>query len=152
MMRVKQWLLLGLAALALAACAGSAAVPGGGAAGEQIVCTAAYRPGVGTTQMEEQTLTLAAPGAQESAVFADLTLQASSIQGEGEGGRALALRVTPAGSADPITAQLYQIAANTAPLNQFVGGHGFTGLTYAYHPQSGAELQFWCSAAPDGSG
>ena len=29
---------------------------------------------------------------------------------------------------------------------QFSGDHGFTGLSYVYHPTSGAELQFTCKA------
>ena len=29
--------------------------------------------------------------------------------------------------------------------NQFVGDHGFSGLIHVFHPQSGAELQFFCT-------
>ena len=42
--------------------------------------------------------------------------------------------------------QLYQLPLDSGPSNQFVGGHGFTGLNYSYHPDSSAELQFWCEA------
>jgi hypothetical protein len=41
---------------------------------------------------------------------------------------------------------LYQLPLDSGPQNQFVGGHGFTGLNYSYAPGSTAELQFWCEA------
>ncbi|HUV93017.1 MAG TPA: hypothetical protein VMV80_08020 [Anaerolineales bacterium] len=34
---------------------------------------------------------------------------------------------------------------DSGPQNQFIGGHGFTGLNYSYQPDSGAELQYWCA-------
>jgi hypothetical protein len=34
-------------------------------------------------------------------------------------------------------------------VNQFIGGHGFTGLVYVYHPSSDAELQYFCETRDD---
>lgn len=115
-------------------------------AGEAITCHTAYRAGVGQPISREEVLVLDAPGTQSRATFDDLVLLALYSTGEGEGGRALALRVMPVEGSDPIAAQLYQLAPTQTPLNEFVGGHGFTGLAYAYHPVSGAELQYWCVA------
>jgi hypothetical protein len=28
--------------------------------------------------------------------------------------------------------------------DQFIGGHGFTGLAYVFHPASGGEIQYFC--------
>jgi hypothetical protein len=50
-----------------------------------------------------------------------------------------------AGLADPLTSHLYQLPQDSGPTDQFVGAHGFTGLNYVYHPDSGVELQFWCA-------
>ena len=32
------------------------------------------------------------------------------------------------------------------PENEFVGGHGFTGLGYVFDPDSNAEIQYYCEA------
>ena len=45
----------------------------------------------------------------------------------------------------PITSQLYQFGPSLK--NLFVGGHGFTGLTYVHHPKTESKLQFWCVKA-----
>jgi hypothetical protein len=58
---------------------------------------------------------------------------------------ALNLFVTIPNQTERLILVLYQFP-RTAPANQFIDGHGFTGLHYAYHPNSGAELQFWCVA------
>lgn len=40
---------------------------------------------------------------------------------------------------------LYQL--DGTPRNEFVGGHGFTGLHYVRHPQQDNTFQFFCHAA-----
>ena len=45
-----------------------------------------------------------------------------------------------------LVSHLFQLPPDAGPTDQFVGGHGFTGLTSAYDPVSGAELQYWCEA------
>jgi len=149
----KTWWLLAVMALAfLGGCAARAEgepPPANPAFSPAITCHTAYRAGVGVPIGGEDVFVLAQPGAQNRAVYKDLELLALYSSGEGEGGRALALRVTPVGSDQPLTAQLYQFAPGVAPQNEFLGGHGFTGLGYAYHPASGAELQYWCTAGQE---
>lgn len=45
----------------------------------------------------------------------------------------------------PLFSALYQYGDGGGLRQNFVGGHGFTGLHYVYH--GGAMLQFWCQAA-----
>ncbi len=47
-------------------------------------------------------------------------------------------------SKGPIEHSLFQFEASEDPINQFTGGHGFTGLRYVNDPRSGAELQYFC--------
>lgn len=58
--------------------------------------------------------------------------------------RALSIRVWGRRSGRPVASTLHQFGP-AGPSNQFAGGHGFTGLVYAYLP-SGAELQYYCRA------
>lgn len=43
---------------------------------------------------------------------------------------------------------LYQMHREALPVNEFVGGHGFTGLLG--YSAAGAEMQYWCEAVPRG--
>ena len=43
---------------------------------------------------------------------------------------------------EQIMTQLFQFDPKLK--NQFVGGHGFSGLIYVYHPEDKSELQFIC--------
>jgi len=60
-------------------------------------------------------------------------------------GRALTISVSELGSGTEINRVLYQFDDQNPPENQFIGGHGFTGLNYLYHPNSSAEMQYFCS-------
>jgi len=60
-------------------------------------------------------------------------------------GRALSIAVTNLETGAEISRQLYQFDPQNPPENQFIGGHGFTGLHYVYHPGSEAEMQYFCS-------
>jgi hypothetical protein len=84
--------------------------------------------------------------AEQSLAFADLVFHAAYATGEGDDERALRTWVTGADKTVIYNVQLYQLPLDSGPDNQFVGGHGFTGLNYTYHPASAAELQFWCEA------
>ena len=110
----------------------------------KIVCHAAYRASVTVPIEREETITFTDSDAQQSISFADLDWHAQYGTGELDGERALLLWVTAAGQSDRLLSQLYQLPLESGPQNQFRGGHGFTGLNYAYHPASPAELQFWC--------
>jgi hypothetical protein len=56
----------------------------------------------------------------------------------------LSVRVWSRRSGRPVTSAIYQFGGRQ-PANQFGGGHGFTGLVYAYLA-TGAELQYFCRA------
>ena len=111
-----------------------------------ITCHTAYRSGVSRPIEREESLTFADEDAQQTITFSDLALHAQYGTGAGDQERALRLWVTAPGETAEYTSQLYQLPLDSGPANQFIGGHGFTGLNYVYHPQSGAELQFWCAA------
>lgn len=59
------------------------------------------------------------------------------------------------GENEAISARLYQFERTSdeqgsppkRPENEFVGGHGFTGLAYEFDPDSKAELQYFCTAS-----
>jgi hypothetical protein len=112
-----------------------------------ITCHAAYRTGPSVPIEREETFTFGDEDGRQELDFADLSLHGQYSAGEKDNERALRLWVTEAGETAELTAQLYQLEPSGGPQNQFVGGHGFTGLNYVYHPVTGAELQFWCTAA-----
>ena len=113
----------------------------------EIVCYTAYRSSVTQPIENEDSMTIPNSSVQKSQTYADLAFHAQFWDGEFDGERALRLAVTKQGEpTTELTAQLYQLDKSTPVQNQFVGGHGFTGLNYVYHPESGAELQYWCVA------
>ena len=66
---------------------------------------------------------------------------------DGSNGPSLSIAITAGSdSSRPIASYLYQFNAAQPPPT-WVGGQGFTGLMYVYHPDNGAELQFWCEVA-----
>ena len=112
---------------------------------ERITCHAAYRASVEQGIEREETLTFADEEAEQSVAFADQTFHAAYRSGEMDNERALRLWVTAGAPETVYQSQLYQLPSDSGPQNQFVGGHGFTGLNYSYHPASGSEMQFWCA-------
>lgn len=128
----------------LAACGGvgETAVP----RANSITCNAAYRSGISVPIEREASFTLGDEDSRDTITFSDLVFHAQYSSGELDRERALRLWVTEAGQTAELISQLYQLPLDSGPLNQFVGGHGFSGLNYVQHPESGAELQFWCLA------
>jgi len=135
----------------LTACGGAeAAVP----KAETISCTAAYRASVQQGIEREETIMFGDTDSQQSIPFTDMVFHATYNAGEADRERNMRVWVTGASpslsSSTDETAvyhsTLYQLPRNSGPQNQFVGGHGFTGLNYSYQPDSAAELQFWCEA------
>ena len=140
---VMRFLWIGLGVL-LVACAGSeAAAP---PRAEMITCYTAYRSSAGVPIEREESVVFTDADGQESLTFDDLVFHAQYSSGEMNRERALRLWLTAVGETAELQTQLYQLQQDAGPQNQFVGGHGFTGLNYVYHPASGAELQFWCAA------
>ncbi len=62
-------------------------------------------------------------------------------------GRSLLTYVYSTSTGKLIEQSRFQLDRQKGPMNQFMGGHGFTGLHYVYAPDSAAELQYWCSSA-----
>lgn len=62
-------------------------------------------------------------------------------------GRALITYVYLQSTKKLIEQSLFQLERQKGPVNQFSGGHGFTGLRYVYAPDSAAELQYFCTYA-----
>jgi hypothetical protein len=116
-----------------------------GSAALDIECQAFYRSSVGQAPDDGTVLSLDGHGDSGAADYPDMAFDTRFNDDPGEG-PALVISVTAKDSGDQILRQLYQIDRAKGLHNQFVGGHGFTGLVYAYHPTSGAELQFFCSA------
>lgn len=137
----KIWILVGLL---LTACGskGEAAVP----KAETITCTAAYRSSVEVGIEQEEIVTFTDKGDEQSATYADMIFHATYSTGEADNERALRVWVTDGGGTTVYQSTLYQLPIDSGPQNQFIGGHGFTGLNYSYAPDSSAELQYWCVA------
>lgn len=112
-----------------------------------ITCTAAYRANVSQSIEREESLVFTDRNEEQSIVFPALVFHAAYQTGEVDHERALRLWVTDAERGTTYQTQLYQLDFASGPQNQFRGGHGFTGLSYSYHPTSGAEMQFWCEAS-----
>jgi hypothetical protein len=109
-----------------------------------IVCSTAYRVSTSEPLTEVDSLRLQDQDSTQSMPYIYLELHAQYMSGQADGERALRLWVTPTGEEDVIVSQLFQLSPDAGPDDQFRGGHGFTGLAYAYDPVSGAELQYWC--------
>ncbi|MEZ4644543.1 MAG: hypothetical protein R3E31_17720 [Chloroflexota bacterium] len=138
--------------LLLAACGG-----GGETAvsiADSIVCTVAYRSSVEVGIEREETLTFTDADAEQAVAFTAMTFHAAYDAGGADNERNLRVWVTDTSAALSTSAAetavyhstLFQLEADRGPVNQFVGGHGFTGLNYSYAPGSTAELQYWCAA------
>ena len=130
--------------LALLSCSSGDSTPA--AQASAIACTAAYRGSVSGPIEREETITFADTDAEQALTFTDLTFHAAYATGERDNERSLRTWVTALDESVIYNSQLYQLPLESGPSNQFVGGHGFTGLNYSYHPDSAAELQFWCEA------
>ena len=111
---------------------------------ESISCTAAYRSSVEVGIEQEETFTFTDVDDEQSGAFADMTFHAAYDAGGADNERNLRVWVTDAAETAVYHSTLFQFEPDSRPQNQFVGGHGFTGLNYSYAPGSTAELQYWC--------
>jgi hypothetical protein len=111
-----------------------------------ILCSTAYRVSPTEALTGTDTMRLTDEDVAQSIPYIYLELHAEYRDGRMDGERALRLWVTPTGEDRVIVSHLFQLAEDAGPDNQFQGDHGFTGLTYAYDPVSGSELQYWCQA------
>jgi hypothetical protein len=113
-----------------------------------IDCLVAYRSSVTVSIEQEKVLTLSANEGGKSIVFDDLEFHAQywSSGEEPPFERGFKVWVTTVGSDDELVAQFYELSRTELPRNQFLREHGFTSLSYVYHPTSRAELQYMCEA------
>ena len=110
----------------------------------RIECHVFYRAST-TERLSESTVRLTMDGDVELIEFDDLGFNASYVDDEFEA-RALLISITNLNSGDEIARQLNQMDRGESLINQFIGGHGFTGLMYVYHPSSHGELQYFCES------
>ena len=109
-----------------------------------IVCEVFYRPSAGGGFEEAPATTFAGGYEEKDLRFENMSFHAG-FQDDQYEGRALSVAVTDLETGADISRQLYQFDPQNPPENQFIGGHGFSGLQYVFHPDSGAEIQYFCS-------
>jgi hypothetical protein len=111
----------------------------------QIECRTAHRPTVTTAPRPGPVIRLSAVRRAVTARAGQFALRTTVGVEPGERDpSALSFRVWGRRTGKPVASTLHQFSG-PRPSNQFAGGHGFTGLVYAYLP-SGAELQYYCRA------
>jgi hypothetical protein len=125
---------------------------GSGAPGGSVRCTFAYRQShevmAGQTgkepafQFEERLLDVAADQ-DSSETLGQLTFSVGFHTSE-QDSDTVSLRV--AAGEGTVLSVLYQLGPSGLPQNQFVGGHGFTGLLYFTHPTQGGDYQAFCES------
>lgn len=109
-----------------------------------ITCHVFYRNSSAEPLGPESAITLSQHNDRESARFEQLDFSAHYQDDQFEG-RSLFITVSAEDTGQQLNGQLYQMDRQLGIRNQFVGGHGFTGLVYVYHPESRAELQYFCN-------
>jgi hypothetical protein len=122
---------------------------------ESISCTFSYVPRAGREGRQETLSVETEQGSQGQAVRFGQMVARISYFDDGFESPAFNVVVRSPGHKEDITARLYQLertsdepsAPAKRPENEFVGGHGFTGLGYVFDPDSKAELQYWCEAS-----
>jgi hypothetical protein len=107
-----------------------------------IKCSVYYRPTAGQP-LGENIVTFTEHGDQESIELEDMTFNAQYFTDQYEG-TSLSMSVTNLVDGSELIRQLFQIDREKGLRDQFIGGHGFTGLVYIFHPDSTAEMQYFC--------
>lgn len=130
-----------------AAAAGCGSAQGDGAPlPERVVCHAFYRADDTGAGQREETLELprsdGLQGSERTVEFEEMSLTAV-YRADAPEGRSVRVEVRGAEGADLATG-LYQFGSPPPQDIAFVGGHGFTGLSYVHHGE--AVLQYWCEA------
>lgn len=142
------WLWVGslIILVAMTGCGTSADETGGQAEGipASITCEVYYRPAA-SASLDGSTFSLSTAGDQESLTFEDMAFVATSISDAGEG-QSLSIVVSDTSTGAELTRGLYQFDPEGGLGDQFIGGHGFTGLAYVFHPASDGEIQYYCGA------
>lgn len=148
----KVWTWIGLLAtvVVLVACGPPAEEIGdqAGTIPDEITCEVYYRADPGQP-FQDSILTLSTTpeqGANTAAAgFDDMGFEATFVSDAGEG-KSMSIVVTDLATGAELARGLYQFDPQAGLRDQFVGGHGFTGLAYVFHPSSNAEGQYYCLA------
>jgi hypothetical protein len=137
-------ILLILLALLLTACR-TQITPPAGTSSLVIECLVAYRTGVSADHELEETFTLSEEATTLDRTFGELIFHSQYWPGnQAPFEHALQIRVTTADGDHELVSQLFQFLQDEPVRNQFSGDHGFSGLSYVYHPANGSELQYSC--------
>ena len=110
-----------------------------------ITCTAFARSSVESSVMKRRALRLGPESTTRSVTVGAFRVRAQFAADEFEGRSLDVFAFAATGSKEPLTQEKYQFDPQEKPVNQFTGGHGFTGLMYVNHPTSDAELQLFCA-------
>ena len=111
--------------------------------GKTIACEFFYRSSGGSSFEPALEITFQQGTEQKEHQFESMAFHARFQDDQFEG-RALSIAVTNLETGAEISRQLYQFDPQSPTKNQFIGGHGFTGLQYVFHPDSDAEMQYFC--------
>jgi hypothetical protein len=128
-------------------------VPADAPPGRTIACTFYHRPDfelssepdLSEVPEGEEEILLIPPNEDRALALGQMTLSGYYSSDTFEGS-SFNLRAT-AGETQVLGA-LYQFS-RTLPMNQFAGGHGFTGLLYLTHPSDGGNYQAFCESRSD---
>jgi len=107
-----------------------------------IECQVFHRAAAGE-RFDESIVTLGPGNGAQSLDYDQLAFAVQFHDDAGEG-PSLAIATSDRDTGREIARQLFQIDRSKGLANQFIGGHGFTGLHYIFHPSSTAELQYFC--------
>jgi hypothetical protein len=108
-----------------------------------INCHAFYRAASGEGLAEAPTMALSLDGDLEFIQFENMEFRVQTFADQFEG-QSLSIIITDMGTNAELNRYLYQLDQSKGLTNQFIGGHGFTGLNYIFHPDGEAEMQFFC--------
>ena len=118
---------------------------------ERIDCHVSYNPNKTGKTAE---LSVVAEGSQKDSVkFRKMSMRIAYFD-DGFESPAFNAVVRSLEAGKDISARLYQLkrvgdepeAPAQKPENEFVGGHGFTGLAYEFDTESKAQIQYYCEA------
>jgi hypothetical protein len=134
-----------LVLIILASSCSSSSTPGnaGGTIEGSINCHAFYRATSGEALTEAPTIALSMDGDLEFVKFESMEFRAQFLADQFEG-QSLSISISNLDDNTELNRYLYQLDQSKGLKNQFIGGHGFTGLNYIFHPDGEAEMQFFC--------
>ena len=107
-------------------------------------CQVFYRDSAGGALSEAPTMTLSTSGDLEFVQFENMEFRVQFFADQTEG-QSLSITITNLDSRTELNRYLYQLDQSKGLVNQFIGGHGFTGLNYVFHPNGESEMQFFCA-------